>query len=753
MTGVQGIPFTPSSVLPLSANQERGGRAFFWPDAGSADFFDQYVELGESDRESSSARGGDGLGQSCGGTEDLSDSPQLSFKQLLPRSDGGQQMDAHGEGHLQARGALNNGSVAGQNSHRGNMNKASQQPLHPSSSMAGFDNPDMEGLSGGGSISDSELLKLEGLTMRSPRIHIPQLPASEHASPEQAISPRKAGRLEACCNKVRSNEATLHGKAKQPEHKTKPEDASLSMPVMSTATMEPATTTARPRPQNLSISKSQLPSPPLTNGMPNQARPVTDSDAALVNGFLDDPFMPDNLLNNHFVPPLQLNGNAMPQTPLTTPSPGPMWQMPVSTPNTKSLWTNPTTYFSEPINDAATTWWDPTDTMDTDPFPPSYHASATTNASNASLNLSIQLQHCTAPSFDYPAPPGIENPVATFTTTSNLMLDMPQPRADIPSVVLHGTDAATITTAHHPSHADHHQHRSPRPRARSTGARRHHAYGGPGASPRKAARAAGGSARRSTSATRLGSVSPSPKVSSSPLPLSDSGAGAGRLHRRSASVQPLNQPLPGSSALSSCAAATLAADGGTAVRKRPSWTSGRRTTTTSGSSGSLRAQYLGLAVAAATATGSSSPSSSSPSRRRRTNTVGEPSTARLVSMSFPRAANTNHHTHSPSLVPGHLTTTYSHSFPHSASRTTAPSPCIAAKTLCSRSPKRTTTTAAAAAEAKSASGDGFVNYTPQDRALLMTGVAPSGSSKTKARREREAAERRRDSSWTSWVWM
>jgi hypothetical protein len=38
---------------------------------------------------------------------------------------------------------------------------------------------------------------------------------------------------------------------------------------------------------------------------------------------------------------------------------------------------------------------------------------------------------------------------------------------------------------------------------------------------------------------------------------------------------------------------------------------------------------------------------------------------------------------------------------------------------------------------------GFVNFTPSDGGLLMTGVAPSGSSKTKARREREAMERRR----------
>ena len=38
---------------------------------------------------------------------------------------------------------------------------------------------------------------------------------------------------------------------------------------------------------------------------------------------------------------------------------------------------------------------------------------------------------------------------------------------------------------------------------------------------------------------------------------------------------------------------------------------------------------------------------------------------------------------------------------------------------------------------------GFVNYTPEDRRKILTGVAPSGSSKTKARREKEAAEKRR----------
>ncbi|KAK8026828.1 hypothetical protein PG991_003884 [Apiospora marii] len=41
------------------------------------------------------------------------------------------------------------------------------------------------------------------------------------------------------------------------------------------------------------------------------------------------------------------------------------------------------------------------------------------------------------------------------------------------------------------------------------------------------------------------------------------------------------------------------------------------------------------------------------------------------------------------------------------------------------------------------SGVDFVNFTPSDKNVLMQGVAPSGSSKTKARREKEAVERRR----------
>ena len=47
------------------------------------------------------------------------------------------------------------------------------------------------------------------------------------------------------------------------------------------------------------------------------------------------------------------------------------------------------------------------------------------------------------------------------------------------------------------------------------------------------------------------------------------------------------------------------------------------------------------------------------------------------------------------------------------------------------------------AQSPRGSSGSFVNYTPHDSEKLLTGVAPSGSSKTKARREREAVEKRR----------
>jgi hypothetical protein len=61
-----------------------------------------------------------------------------------------------------------------------------------------------------------------------------------------------------------------------------------------------------------------------------------------------------------------------------------------------------------------------------------------------------------------------------------------------------------------------------------------------------------------------------------------------------------------------------------------------------------------------------------------------------------------------------------------------------------RNDRRKSSVASAPRQASISNGNvGFVNFTPHDSRKILTGVAPSGSSKTKARREKEAAEKRR----------
>ncbi|KFH44724.1 Regulatory protein-like protein [Hapsidospora chrysogenum ATCC 11550] len=64
-------------------------------------------------------------------------------------------------------------------------------------------------------------------------------------------------------------------------------------------------------------------------------------------------------------------------------------------------------------------------------------------------------------------------------------------------------------------------------------------------------------------------------------------------------------------------------------------------------------------------------------------------------------------------------------------------------TPCSVRKRRSREPSGGGAAAAGAEMGGFVNFTPDDGGMLMTGVAPSGSSKTKARREKEALDRRR----------
>lgn len=64
-----------------------------------------------------------------------------------------------------------------------------------------------------------------------------------------------------------------------------------------------------------------------------------------------------------------------------------------------------------------------------------------------------------------------------------------------------------------------------------------------------------------------------------------------------------------------------------------------------------------------------------------------------------------------------------------------------------RGPSRTSRRESSAASLRSSNNNGtmigFVNYTPGDSQKILAGVAPSGSSKTKAKREQEALERKR----------
>ncbi|KXX81811.1 Regulatory protein wetA [Madurella mycetomatis] len=676
MAGVKRMAFTASS-LPLPGNKEND--TFCWQDPsnelGSTDFFDQYVELGDSDSDSESPGGGSGFGQLCG-TSELTTSPQPSDGHM-PLTDGAVQVVGAVpslQGGPLCTGATNSGSNSAHPSAHSTLSTArfprprpEQRPLgRGSQNMAGYSNTeiDLDGgplttvlgemRSSGGSISDSELLKLEGLTMRSSRVQVPHPSASVPAS--QSPSPRRANRLQEFCARIRDKASSLHGKKQRSEVRLEPgSQATLSASATSTAQIEAEK--MRPRPPNLDLSKLPPLSPPLAGAVSGSSQqPVAgssiNSSTGFVNSFLDDPFLQDGVTRGEFVLPFQINGS-VPHTPLQTPllDGMPAWQLPLSAPNGKPLWTPtaPGPYFTV-ING----WWDPSaDVMDTDPpsipLPLSYPAAA--NARSASLNLAVQLeQH--QQGFEYPAPPGAED---GSLPTSGLMIHMPQPRAAT-SAVLHSD---------RPTRADHHYHRRPKARAPSSGARhQHYNPSGTGLSPRST-RAANGAAR--------GATDPTPPSPTTP------GPSTGRLHRRSASMQTLTQTASSDPAAN-------------AIRKRRSWT-GRRTISSSSSTTSLSRHHSHGNLAALTTT----TSASSPRKQHRT-----PSGSSTTATTIP-ATPRNHRTRKPN----------SHTTPSTN-------------------------------ELSGASGDGFVNYTPQDRTLLMTGVAPSGSSKTKARREKEAAERQRE---------
>jgi hypothetical protein len=121
---------------------------------------------------------------------------------------------------------------------------------------------------------------------------------------------------------------------------------------------------------------------------------------------------------------------------------------------------------------------------------------------------------------------------------------------------------------------------------------------------------------------------------------------------------------------------------------------------------------------------------------------------------FPPGSTIADGTRAPDVLPG----THSPRQPHDAPTLRSPSPKspgtssrkhrrMRARTRGKSSTQRAPRTPRAPRAASNGNGGsfslGFVNFTPDDSQKILTGVAPSGSSKTKARREREASERRR----------
>ncbi|KAK4219297.1 regulatory protein weta [Rhypophila decipiens] len=708
-SSVQGMAFTAGDHLSL---ENKENETFSWHDTAdepnSGDFFEQYVMLDGTDAGSPTG-GGEGSFDSLPEAHDMpAFSPPVAGS--LPSHSGQQQQQP-------SAGSMTNGSIT--NHSQGVPASTTAQSLQPQHQQNHANRqtrgrPDMlhhqqhntmeqndlslstYELSGGGSISDSELLKLEGLTMRSPRVNLPPTSASVPPSPHsRSTSPRKGGRLEAIYAKIRNKAANLQGKSRQQPQ------LDMQPPAISTAQMgSPASkATGKSKPYNLHIKKDHLPlSPPLTGSMADLSHQglTADNGMQFVNGFLDDPFFdPSSLLGS--MP--QTNGGVGPNTPLHTPllntnftssaggvssQPAIVWQL---GPDGKTLWspgsmdmqrtTDPSSFMGG-NGDGDDRWWNDPDAMDTDNTgmdnsifqqQQQQQQHAGRNMNNAAMDLTMQQlqqlqqqQHQNGGGeFHYPLPPGED------FAASGLMIHMPQPRT--PS-------AAVLNTCYFPGAGQHQsnaQSKRPRPKAPSSGARHHHHPSGAMTSPRKTRTASGsGASGGGANGNGNGRTTPSP----SPTP----GEGSGhhpsrRLHRRSASMNTLNHGIITGGGPGDGLGPTQPA----AIRKKRSWT-GRR---------------LGATEAAAAAA----------------------------------ARNSNHHErrHSSNGTNGH-------NHHHHQNKSTT-------KTGAGAGGGGSNIAGGGAGAA--GAGLGFVNFTPQDHNILMTGVAPSGSSKTKARREKEAAEKQR----------
>ena len=435
MASVHGMAFS-GSEFSLIENKGVGG-GFLWQDphdeAGPADFFDEFVVLDGADSStiSTMALGGD-LGRLRGAgvplTPPATSGVPMAQQQQRQMRGGPVVVDAH---HLDMV------------------------------DMGGLPPNYREG-PGMGSISDSELLKLEGLTMRSPRAQMDPMSSSVPPSPTRGASPRKTGRLEALYVKARDKMATMQGRKVR-----------LQQPQLSTAKMEPV--------KRRAPSKSHFPdSPPPRDSMPHNGQPSTSA-IELNSATLADLFPGADLTPLHT--PLV---NGFP--PATNGGQAASWSF--ADPNS----------FSTSSSDSF--WVSPNDAMDMDIDDPSFF---TTSFSSNTGAYHLPMRHQTS---------GPSGP-------SGLMIHMPQPRGPS-SAVLHPSQHAAMSQPQ--AHAQPHFHYPPpppipntntisprrhRPRAPSSGARHHHYPPGNNPSPRKPAPSSSGSIPPSPSP---GASAPHPRL-------------------------------------------------------------------------------------------------------------------------------------------------------------------------------------------------------------------------------------------------
>lgn len=887
MASVQGMSFTVGD-LPLGENKG-GDNAFCWQDAvtddvGSADFFDQFVVLDDhgpdhspsppfSGEEGGAERGGDRRFENmCREAHESSLSPPLtspscppfdhhrSAEQLLGVGDHGRASSAANNSasgrlarfspanfplqHRQVRAGshIDLSNMDCQYSEQHQLLVAGQREL---SSILGTSY--QEGPGSGGSISDSELRRLEGLTVNgssSPRIHLPpssaSVPPSPHLQPGSAsTSPRKS-RLEAFYTKLRHKAANLHGN-KQKQHPATTAVPAVTSSTPSTMGTSPNKMTARPRPHNLSLVRPEMPlSPPLTGQMASEQNSNNDSSHAhLFNtNFIDDPFM--DISSNLSLPmhtPIQTphqQHQSIP-APVTTAADN-SWQFSVSGPPPTTP-ANPLTLhavggvsssacelhplYISTLNDS--NWWDQAveDAMDTDPDPSSsFHMD--TNASNtreATLNLQMALQQFhDQGSFDdhrfgldaaglvlhMPHPttsrvagenllhhnqqqqqPNQSQAQAQAYAAAQLMLAQQQyisnGGGNPESLPSQSSSSTSTTTAGGGGGGG--RSRRPKPRAPSSGASRLPSYQ---TSPRKV-RAVSRSSRES-SPTRGGQQ---PNSGSLAVAGADSASGSGRqrLHRRSASMQNINHH----STTTSAAGVGLGLMSPAAVRKRKSFTgrghassasmSGSRLSHAAshgdlGASASAFAAAIGASGHRVVPEGSGTGSSRSRGLTSSASTSSLPNSSRRftplnMNMNMSMNMNGGFHPHHRGVMgyppmpplPAHLQAHHGpgapslsppqhHHHHHHPSKSFSLHPSSSSRHSPSKTKPRSSSHSKVSSPSSSGGGGGgsgsgggggigFVNFTPLDHHTLMSGVAPSGSSKTKARREREAAEQRR----------